>query len=130
MRQRVVLKIDKRTREVLTRYESVSEAERQLGTLGVYRTCQSRLVGQHTWYLRFEHDFDPEEDFMGRQNCPVIAVDAKTGYATWYTSASSCARALGFTRSAVTHAIRNKCSIGDRYRVARYGKRITWATSK
>ena len=130
MRNRAVLKVDKRTREVLARYESVSEAERQLGISGVSRTCQTRLVGQHTWYLRFEGDFDPEEDFMGRTNCPVIAVDAKTGYAVWYASAASCAKALGCTNSNGTHAIRNKCPICDRYRVARYGKRITWSTSK
>ena len=122
--RRPVVRADKRNRAILARYESVSEAERKMGVGGIYRTCQERLVGPHTWYLRFEEDFDPDEDFMGRMNCPVIAVDVGTGQAVWYTSAANCARALGVSSSTVTLAIRNKGVIKGQYSVARYGKRI------
>lgn len=122
---RAVLKIDKKTREVVSRYRTATEAAKDNGmaTTSVIRATVS--VSQGRFYYRCEEDFDPDEDFSGKKNCPVIAKDEKTDQMAWYHDVATAAEKLGVERWSVYDSINHGCKVRHRITFSYYGKRIT-----
>lgn len=119
-----VLKIHKRTREVVGRYKSFGEAEREndLPASTMYYKVRTLVPGDY--YYRIEDDFDPEEDFTGRANCPVVVRDVRTGQTAWYGCARTAAKKLGISYSSIIEGARTGNKMRGRLVAARYGKRI------
>ena len=125
---RAVVQVDKRTRNVISRFESATEAAKAVGyNLNcVLRACKESRVWMEDWYLRFEEDFDPDEDISGKRGCPVYTVDLRNGRKEWYPTVIACAEALFVHRTTVFHAIRYGYRLADHYRVYYAGRRFTW----
>ena len=123
---RAVVQVDKRTREVIGRFGSALEAEKSLGYVngGVSRACRNRSVWMGDWYLRYERDYDPDEDISGKVGCPVYTVDFLTGERAWYPTRNACAEALFVHTSTVYYSIKHDCYIANRYKVYKAGRRF------
>ena len=120
---RAVVQVDKRTRRVIRRFKSANQACMVLGVSNANRICKDRQVGKKTWYLRYEDEFDPEEDFAGKYDCPVVAVDVSTGQETWFATTRSFAETVFMERESATSAIAKGSLVCGRYRVAHHGRR-------
>lgn len=120
-----VVKIHKRTREVVGRYASLTDAARENG-IGI-TTIRYAVngVSSGNFYYRLADDFDPDEDFAGRRNCPVIVRDVDTGQTAWFGCASAAAERLCSTTNRIYCAARDGNKILGRFIVKYYGKRIS-----
>lgn len=81
-----VVKVDKLTREVVARYESLraaAKAERTKVDHMLHR-CNDRMLPRGRYYFRYADDFDPDEVFKGSYYCPVLVTNKKTGEKLWY----------------------------------------------
>ena len=123
---RPVVMADKRTREVIRRFESAADAGMILGINGksLARMCRHKTLQNDEHYFRYEEDFDQDEDFTGRDNCPVIVLDTFTGAVEWFPSRKAAASSLGFVSNAVCAAIAKKIRLGGQYRVVDAGRRV------
>lgn len=121
---RAVVKVRKRTREVVATYDSASEAAREndMAVSSVMHTTRGLTLGE--FYFRYEEDFDPCEDFTGMRNCPVIVRDEKTGQAAWYCDATTASEKLGIPRHSIYQSIQGRAKAKRRFVFAYYGKRI------
>lgn len=123
---RPILKIDKCTREVVKRFSSSVEAAKWHGTdnRNLLRICDSKTLPNEWWYLRFEDEFDPDEDFSGRRGCPVVTRNIATGEETWFPSRVVCAEELGVDYRAICRGVRDGCRVLWTYEVRESGGRI------
>lgn len=124
--KRPVVKAHKRTREVVGRYEGYKEAAEGSGfsASAVQNAAKKMSVSFGDYYWRHEDEFDPEEDFMGKQNCPVLVKDTKTGEIAWFGCVKAAAEKLGQPASQVHSCIKRNHKVWGRFIVKYYGKRI------
>ena len=122
---RAVLLVDKRTRKVLRRFNSAAEASRAFGKKydEVSRTCRLRRLGTKDYYLRYEDDFDPNEDFTGKVNCPCYTVNLLTGENRWFPTRRACEEAYFVSRTTAHKSIAYGSYLGATHRVYNAGKR-------
>ena len=123
---RAVVQVDKRTRRIIRRFESVDEASRSLDgeICDVRAMCRLRSANRAGWFLRYEDEFDPDEDLTGRKNCPVIVVDTVTNRAGWFASKHECAEKTGLSYQNIVEAARKGHKVLRRYRVVEDGRRL------
>lgn len=122
---KAMLKVRKKTREVVAAYRSATEAAKENGmaSTSVIRATKGMSVGE--FYFRFAEGFDPDEDFTGMKNCPVIARDEKTGQVAWYCDAATAAEKLGVERWSIYGSINHGSKVRNRITFAYYGKKVT-----
>lgn len=119
-----VVKVSKRTREVVAEYRSATQAAKESGVASTSVIRATRGVSVGEFYFRCQEGFDPDEDFTGMKNCPVIAKDEKTGQMAWYCDAATAAEKLGVERSSIYGSINRGRKVLGRITFAYYGKRI------
>lgn len=122
---KAVVKAHKRTREVVGRYKSFGEAERENGLPASTMFYKVRSLVPGDYYYRLESEFDPDEDFTGKPNCPVVVRDVKTGQVAWFGCARTASEKLGVSYSYISVSICNGNRMCGRLVAARYGKRIS-----
>ena len=124
--KRPVVMAHKRTREIIKRYESVTEAAEDFGFshFKMSKLCRRRSLSGSFWYVRFEDEFDPDEDFTGKPHCPAVLIEVETKRALWFPTRYAAADFLGVDRSYIGAAIRLGRTIDYRFRVASAGRRI------
>lgn len=108
--RRPVLVIHKGTREIVERYRSVTEADAAYGLKpgSVSSICIKRRLCSGPHYLRFEDDFDPNEDFTGKRNCAVVGLKPETGELTFWNNKRECMKALGITQDRLTSLLKTQ----------------------
>ena len=124
---RAVVMVSKRTRKVIRWFESAADAARFCGfkdTKAVSRMCRAKSLPEDSWYLRYEDEFDPYEDFTGRNNCPVLIHDTIDGGVRWFPTRKALGEEVGYSVSSIAAAMSKKCRLGGRYRVADAGRRL------
>lgn len=121
---RAVVKVNKRTREVVASYRSATEAAKDNDTASTTIIRATKAVSAGEFYFRCEEDFEPDEDFTGKKNCPVIAKDEKTGQMAWYCDVHTAAEKLGVKRWSIYDSISHGSRVRNRITFAYYGKRI------
>ena len=117
-----VVKVDKMTRKVVAEYPSCKEAERAEGMPRgcVRRACRDLSLPTGRYYLRTKEGFDPDEDFTGKYNCPVVLLDTWERRIRWYPSASECANAMHITPTTLCAVLTGRVNIlMKRYAVKR-----------
>ena len=123
---RPVVMVDKQTRQVIKRFKSVAEAARFDGTCHevMKAKCENRRLTRLWHYFRYEEDFDPDEDFTGRINCPVLVLDVDTGRVSFYPSRHVMAKETGFSVESIHSAVENGWKLDFQFRVADAGRRL------
>lgn len=120
---RQVLKIHKRDRQVVDSYPTVTLAAEAAGMRRrrMEDLCMKRNLPAGSTYYRYADDFDPDESFEGKRNCPVELVDTITGDSLWFADQAGCATAACWSPTRVSSCICSGSSslLGDRY-AARY----------
>ncbi len=121
-----VVKVHKRTREIAKRYASYTEAamDNGLSITSIQRSAKEKRVSYGDYCYRFEADFDPDEDFTGRNNCPVIVKDVKTGQVAWFGCVSIASEKLGTSMRHLYKCMKKGLKVRGRFIVSYYGKRI------
>lgn len=121
-----VLRVHKRTREVAGRYSSYAEAARESGASisTIQYTAKENAIPSGDYYFRFAEDFDPDEDFTGKKNCPVVARDTATGRVAWYGCTNTAAEKLHVPVTSIYHSINDKTKVKRRLVFAYYGRRL------
>lgn len=124
---RAVVKAHKRTREIVAMYESIASAayENGVNAGAIFQNCRNRTLQKGELYYRFADEFDPSEDFTGRENCPVIVTDATSGFSTWFPSRRACAEALHVGIRQVHVAAKYESRLLWRYLIRNAGKGIS-----
>ena len=115
-----VVKVDKMTRNVIARYPSCRQASlaEGYGEAALAALCRNGGLPTGRFYYRHAEGFDPEEDFDGKRNCPVIVKDRNTGRVKWFPSGTSCARALMVTNNSLRKNIKDGGWVAGRFRAA------------
>lgn len=123
---KAVVKVHKRTREIVETYPSRIEAARKNGiSIGVIdRAITKGNIPFGNFYYRSESDFDPDEDFTGKSNCPVVVKDVKTGQIAWFGCMRMAAERIGKPSNQVHSCMENGHKVWGRFIVKYYGKRI------
>lgn len=108
-----VVKVDKMTREVIAEYESLEQAETANGIPHGYmsRTCKDESLPKGRYYYRHKDGFDPNEDFTGKRNCPVVTFDTWEHRFDWYPSASECAKEMYLSLGTVSWALNGRLKL-------------------
>lgn len=119
-----VVKVSKRTREVVAEYRSATQAARENGVASTTIVRAIKRLSAGEFYYRPKDGFDPSEELEGEANCPVIARDEKTGQMAWYCDAATAAKKLGVERSSIYGSINRGRKVLGRITFAYYGKRI------
>lgn len=121
---RAVVKVHKRTREVVGRYDCCKYAAIENGTSDSTIRYATGCVSEGEHYWRYADEFDPEEDLTGKPNCPVVARDLKTGQTAWFCDVRAASEKLGVSRHSIYQSIRNNRKVRNRLAFLSYGKRI------
>lgn len=126
MIKRPVVIAHKRTREIIKRFETTKEAAESFGNSrdGFIKSCKARGLSDSFWYARYEDEFDPDEDFTGRSNCPAAVIDLETRRVFWFPTRYAAADFMGVSRSYISQAVRKGRTIDDRFRVMDAGRRL------
>lgn len=123
-----VVKVDKLSRTVVERYGSMREAVEKNGLSNgtVSKHCNSRMLTEGDFYFRREDDFDPDEDFTGKRNCPVVLYDTWDDAILWYPSATKVADDLYLSKMTVCGALNGRVKrLLRRYQARRMPVRMT-----
>lgn len=105
---REIVKVHKRTREVVARYKGQTACDKAegYGNGTARRKCDHKLLNADEFYLRWADEFDPDEDLTGKANCPMVSIDPKTDEVRWYPTRNAAAKANFVTASAISGAMR------------------------
>lgn len=117
-----VVKVDKMTREVIAEYGSLEQAETANGIPHgrMSRVCKDESLPRGRYYFRRKDRFDPNEDFTGKKNCPVVTLDTWERRISWYPSASECARDMHLSQETVSGVLNGRFELMvKRYAVKR-----------
>lgn len=123
---RAVVMVDKRIRKVFRRFDSAAEASRALGKKrkDVSHSCKHRRLGPEDYYFRYEDDFDPNEDFTGKVNCPCYTEHRFTGEKRWFPTRRACEEAHFVSHSTAQKCIAYGYYLCGTYRVYNAGRRF------
>ena len=123
---RAIVVVDKLTRKVVKRFESSVKAAEWFGTSGrnVIRICKEKTLPSEWWYIRFEDEFDPDEDLSGRRGCPVGARNVVTDEKKWFPSRIACANELNIDYRAICRSARGGSLALWSYEVREAGARL------
>lgn len=121
-----VVKVHKRTREVVKRYRSFNEAAKDNGrdAASIRRLACNNGVSYGDFYYRLEADFDPDEDLTGKPNCPVVVKDTKTGQVAWFGCVSLAEEKLGIASKHIYTCMRRNHKVKGRFIFKYYGRRL------
>lgn len=119
-----VVKVSKRTREVVAEYRSATQAAKDNGTHATTIVRATNCLSAGEFYYRAKDGFDPSEELAGGRNCPVIARDERTGQVAWYCDVRAASEKLNVPRSSIYGSIHNGSKVRNRITFAYYGKRI------
>lgn len=103
---RVVVEVDKITREVIRRYKSVGHAGNVKGSnkQTIYANCKNKSLSPGNTYFRYEQEFDKFERFRdGTKYRPVVAMAGNKVRA--FYGAADAAEVLGVKPSTITSCI-------------------------
>lgn len=121
-RSRAVVRVSKMTGRVERRYETPADAGRDLGVAGkaVARACSDRTFADGGYYLRYEDDYDPAEEFGGdKKSVPYVVVDVEEMAASHADTAEDAARMLGASTKTVYKLAREGGLLKGRFAVIR-----------
>lgn len=93
-----VVKVDKVTRQVVATYANYAEAGRSIGIKPNHAqlVCNRRHVPSHSrFYIRYEEDFDPDEEISLSANTPVYAI--RGNRLRTFTDAWEASEVMGIT---------------------------------
>ena len=116
---RQVLKIHKITRQPIAIYKSASEAAKDAGIRDkrMRLMCNNKTLIPGVFYYRYIDDFNPNENFAGKQNCPVVLLDVVNGQHRWFGSMSECSQVTKWNRRYILNCINTKNALlGKRYK--------------
>ena len=131
MAPKPVLRIDKKTGQVLARYKSLrSTKEAEQGKRIAGHQCYTKALGTMRYFYRYEEDFDPCEDWKDKRNRPVWIIDNETGRIGWAVNMPEAAKMLGVTKQAVVHAIYKGFAVHSRYTLRLQRRLDEWMAFK
>lgn len=119
-----VVKVSKRTREVVAEYRSATQAAKDNGTHATTIVRATNCLSAGEFYYRAKDGFDPSEELAGGRNCPVIARDERTGQVAWYCDVRAASEKLNVPRSSIYKSIHKGRKVMGRITFAYCGKRI------
>ena len=113
----VVYKVDKYTMQVVEIYLGTQDAAiaNEKRPSFIAQACAGKTLTRDRWFYRYEEDYDPCEPFDGKLNRPVAVYDAQDKVVGLFPCPAAAARAIGVSTSNITHAIRKKMVMRDRY---------------
>lgn len=115
---RPVVRVDKKTGEVLERFKSIYSAQRsEMGQLCVRQQCNNKTLGNKRYFYRYEEDYDPSENWEGKSRRPTWIIDGKTGLLIWARNRAAAADALGVSTQTLTDSTCRGYLIKGRYKV-------------
>ena len=117
--KRSVLKLDKRTGEVMERYDSTVEAGEANGLSrnSVWYLANNKKLTHHAYLLRYEDEYTGYEKFNSKYNAPVIVEDIKYDQLAWFSTIDEAAQKIMFARAALYKAIQNDSLVNNRFRI-------------
>lgn len=117
----VVYKVDKYSMQVVEVYFGTYDAAvaNEKKPSFVAQVCIDKTLTRDRWFYRYEEDYDDGESFEGKLNRPVAVYDSKAKVAGLFPCAQAAAKAAGVATSTMTHAIKKKTVIRDRF-IAKY----------
>lgn len=121
-RGRAVVRVSKMTGRIEARYETPSAAGRDLGIAGkaVARACSDKTFADGGYYLRYEDDYDPAEEFgADKKSVPYVVVDVEGMTASHADTADKAARMLGASTKTVYRLAREGGLLKGRFAVIR-----------
>lgn len=128
-----VVKVDKLTREVVKLYRSHCMAARDNGfrPSEVRDMCENRTLPRGRCYFRHADDFDPEEDFTGKFNCPIVLMDVEKGVSQlqWFPSMKTCREEMSVEWYDMMRALAGRILLDGRY-AARYSPKMLQARAR
>ena len=131
MAPNAILRIDKKTGEVLERFRSQRFAQKaEHGKRTAENQCQTKVLGTKRYFYRYEDDFDPCEDWKDKRNRPVWIIDNETGRIDWVVNMPEAAKMLGVTKQAVVGAIYKGFTVHGRYTLRLQRRLDEWTLFK
>lgn len=128
-----VLRIDKKTGEVLERFPSMyaaKMAEMERNQVSVQHHCKDRTLGERRYCYRWEEGFDPSEDWEGKRNRPVWIIDSETGRIGWVANQPEAALVLSVSKQAVGDAVHRGYVVKGRYTLRLQRRLDEWSMFK
>lgn len=114
-----VVKIDKKTGEILEHYESISAAAQadDVRANSIEYMCRNKALGTGLYCYRYADDSWQDENWKNKKNCPVWIFDLVAGVLYWASTRNDAAERLLVHETWITRAINDKCLVHGRFRI-------------
>lgn len=116
--KRSVLKVDKRTGEVLERYNSTTEAgnDNGLNRSSVWYLAEHEKLTPEPYLFRFEDAYTGNEKFKTTYNVPIVVEDLKYNQVAWFSTVTEAAQKIMYDRDTFYKALTHNGTIAKRFK--------------